>query len=118
MDSPVTNVAVRRRKVHSGSHRSLGSQSLSSLSKLNPVERGSGWNKLNLVKVLVLCVEMIMLVKPPYFINLTLDDDDDQVGGSVCLSPVVLVSVFWDWALPMPHCWAPVKYWVILLCVW
>ena len=81
------------------------------------MEQGPGWNKLNLVKVLVLCVEMIMLVK--IFIMQTehLTLDTDQVGGSVCLSPVVLVSVFWDWTLPLPHCWAPVKYWVILLCV-
>ena len=62
VDGAVTNVAIRRR-VQAGSENSLGSLSLSSFSRLNPVEQASGWNKLNLVKVLVLCVEMIMLVK-------------------------------------------------------
>ena len=63
VDGVVTNVAVRRRRVQGGSQKSLGSLSLSSLSRLNPVEQASGWNRLNLLKVLVLCVEMIMLVK-------------------------------------------------------
>ena len=66
VDGVVTNVAVRRRRVQGGSQKSLGSLTLSSLSRLNPVEQASGWNRLNLVKVLVLCVEMIMLVKAHY----------------------------------------------------
>ena len=37
--------------------------------------------------------------------------------GTVMLYPLVMVSLFWDWRLPLPHCEAPVKYWVILLCV-
>ena len=66
VDGVVTNVAIRRRRVQGGSQKSLGSLTLSSLSRLNPVEQASGWNRLNLVKVLVLCVEMIMLVKAHY----------------------------------------------------
>ena len=39
-----------------------------------------------------------------------------QVGGSVCLAPVVAPGLL-SWRLPLPHCSGGVKYWVILLCV-
>ena len=86
MDGAVTNVAIRRR-VQAGSEKSLGSLSLSSLSRLNPVEQASGWNKLNLVKVLVLCVEMIMLVNVTRLPNHWLMYHDlMSSGGRLCLS--------------------------------
>ena len=86
MDGAVTNVAIRRR-VQAGSEKSLGSLSLSSLSRLNPVEQASGWNKLNLVKVLVLCVEMIMLVKVTRLTkHLLMYHDLMSSGGWLCLS--------------------------------
>ena len=85
MDGAVTNVAIRRR-VQAGSEKSLGSLSLSSLSRLNPVEQASGWNKLNLVKVLVLCVEMIMLVMVTRLTKHLLMYHDLMSGGWLCLS--------------------------------
>ena len=52
------------------------------------------------VRMLLMFVEMVALVT-----------------GTAMLYPLVMVSLFWDWRLPLPHCDAPVKYWVILLCV-
>ena len=87
VDGAVTNVAIRRR-VQAGSDKSFGSLSLSSLSRLNPVEQASsGWNKLNLVKVLVLCVEMIMLVMVTRLTkHLLMYHDIMSSGGWLCLS--------------------------------
>ena len=53
----------------------------------------------HLMRIFIIALELIVLT-----------------GGSLCVAPTALSSVFLHWSLPSPHCRSAVKYWVILLC--